>query len=413
MMLRRAHGWTPALRWSTVIGASIAIAALAAGCGKHEGAPTATTAAAPVLSWTHFEVPPEPPVTPELIAHGREVFETNCASCHGEKGDGNGRCADFLTPRPRNFTMGTFRFKTTPGSDLPTDSDLFRTVSLGLRGTPMPPWKFLLPEQDRWAAIAYVKTLVPAFKNNSPGGPVVLAGEPKSISADAARRGEGLYMDAGCNKCHGDEGYGDGESSDTLVDYEQRPIRPRNFHKGFEFKRGHTLRDIALTIATGNNGTPMPSFADSLDPPQIWDVAQYVIGLDDKRLAPGTGAQSADQRGKALGNPDIVIKLRERAWHYAPDTITVHEGQVVRVDFQPTDNGLGAGHGFAIDGYDKDVFINGSLVGRPKSVTFVADKPGTFTFYCATQCSTGSLHPHMKGTLVVLGRDGGGSGVGK
>jgi heme/copper-type cytochrome/quinol oxidase subunit 2 len=73
----------------------------------------------------------------------------------------------------------------------------------------------------------------------------------------------------------------------------------------------------------------------------------------------------------------------------------------VRIEFQPTDNGLGAGHGFALDGYDRTVFINGAMVQRPKSVTFVADRAGAFAFYCATQCSTGSLHPNMKGTLVV------------
>ncbi len=405
-------GSKPASQWLATIAVSIALAASTAACGKREAAAPAP-AGPPALSWTHFDVPPEPPVTPELIARGRAVFEENCASCHGEKGDGKGMCADFLKPRPRNFTLGVFRFKTTPSSELPTDSDLFRTVSLGLRGTPMPPWKFLIPDQDRWAVVEYVKTLVPAFKYKKPGASVAIAGEPTAISAEAAKRGQQLYMDAGCNKCHGDEGYGDGESSDTLVDYEQLPIHPRNFHKGFEFKRGHTLRDIALTIATGNNGTPMPSFADSLDPSQIWDVAQYIMGLDDKRLAPGSGAQSADVRGEHLGRPDVVIKLRERAWHYSPATITVHQGQVVRVDFQPTDNGLGVGHGFAIDGYDKDVFINGSLVGRPKSVTFRADKAGTFTFYCATQCSTGPLHPHMKGTFVVLATNGETVGGGK
>ena len=378
---------------------------VAGGCAKHEAA-VPTLAAAPVMSWTHFEVPAQPPVTPELVAHGRRVFEMNCASCHGPKGGGNGFCADFLTPRPRNFTAGVFRFKTTPGSALPTDADLFRTVSLGLRGTPMPPWKFLLPEGDRWAVVAYVKTLVPEFDNQKAGTPVNLGSAPGQITADRVKQGGQLYMDAGCNKCHGDEGYGDGESADTLHDYENRPIHPRNFHKAFEFKRGHTLNDIALTIATGNNGTPMPSFQDSLEPDQIWDVAAYVMGLEDKRLAPGTASESAANSGESLGRPDVVIKLVERAWHYEPKNITVYQGQVVRVDFQPNDNGLGAGHGFAIDGYDKSVFMNGSLVQRPKSVTFVASKAGTFTFYCATQCSTGSLHPNMKGTLVVLAADG-------
>ena len=74
---------------------------------------------------------------------------------------------------------------------------------------------------------------------------------------------------------------------------------------------------------------------------------------------------------------------------------------MVRIEFQPTDNGLGVGHGFAVDGYDQSTFINGAMVQRPKSVTFRADRAGTFTFYCATQCSTGPLHPHMNGQFIV------------
>jgi heme/copper-type cytochrome/quinol oxidase subunit 2 len=49
------------------------------------------------------------------------------------------------------------------------------------------------------------------------------------------------------------------------------------------------------------------------------------------------------------------------------------------------------------------VFINGAVVGSPRSVTFRIDQPGTYKFYCATQCSTTDLHPHMKGTLIVEG----------
>ncbi len=382
------------------LGISIALFAMVSGCERREAAAPASPAP-PILSWSHFEVPPEPPSTPDLVADGQRVFNENCASCHGPRGEGNGRCAEFLTPRPRNFVAGILRFKSTPGADLPTDADLFRTVSLGLRGTPMPPWKFLLSDRDRWAVVAYIKTLAPAL-NGPAGKPVELGAEPQQITPQMVADGKQLYADAGCATCHGDEGYGDGPSADTLLDSAQMPIRPRNFHKGFEFKRGHTLRDIALTITTGNNGTPMPSFRESLDPAQVWDVAAFVYGLDNPRLAPGSGSMSAVAQGANLGHPDVVINLRERAWRYEPAVIQVTEGQIVRINFQPTDNGLGAGHGLAIDGYDKDAFINGALVGRPKSVTFKADKPGTFTFYCATQCSTGSLHPNMKGTLVVL-----------
>jgi plastocyanin len=102
-----------------------------------------------------------------------------------------------------------------------------------------------------------------------------------------------------------------------------------------------------------------------------------------------------------LGQPARVIALREHAWKYEPSEIRIKAGEVVRIDFSTTDNGLGAGHGFAIDGYDQQVFINGAMVGAPQSVTFRMTEPGRYKFYCSTQCSVSELHPHMKGTLVV------------
>jgi heme/copper-type cytochrome/quinol oxidase subunit 2 len=104
---------------------------------------------------------------------------------------------------------------------------------------------------------------------------------------------------------------------------------------------------------------------------------------------------------ESLGEPDVRIKLTERAWQYDPPAIHVKQGQIIEVTFEPTDNGLGVGHGFAISGYDEAVFLNGAMVGVPKTVKFRADRAGKFTYYCATQCSTEKLHPMMNGTLIV------------
>jgi heme/copper-type cytochrome/quinol oxidase subunit 2 len=79
----------------------------------------------------------------------------------------------------------------------------------------------------------------------------------------------------------------------------------------------------------------------------------------------------------------------------------VKKGQIVEVTFEPTDNGLGVGHGFSISSYDESAFINGAMVGVPKVAKFRADRAGRFIFYCSTQCSTDKLHPLMNGTLIV------------
>jgi plastocyanin len=116
---------------------------------------------------------------------------------------------------------------------------------------------------------------------------------------------------------------------------------------------------------------------------------------------PGDQKRQSARSMEGLSGPARVIGLREHAWQYEPSEIRIKAGEVVRIDFSTTDNGLGAGHGFAIDGYDQQVFINGAMVGSPQSVTFRIAEPGRYKFYCATQCSLSELHPHMKGTLIV------------
>jgi hypothetical protein len=81
--------------------------------------------------------------------------------------------------------------------------------------------------------------------------------------------------------------------------------------------------------------------------------------------------------------------------------IRVKKGQIIEITFEPTDNGLGVGHGLGISGYDESVFLNGAMVGVPKKAKFRADHAGSFTFYCSTQCSTEKLHPLMHGTFIV------------
>jgi len=404
----RRHG-THFLSRAGVLALGLVAGLSLAGCtgtaGTRSADSNAAKPAAAPISWTHYDVGEPPAATPELLARGKQVFADNCAACHGDNGDGSGLCAAFLLPHPRDFTTGVFRFKTTPGGQMPTDQDLFRTVSLGLHSTGMPPWKFLLPDEDRWAVVEYIKGFAPGFAEEGAGEPVDLGPEPE-ITEDLIAAGRDLYATAKCSKCHGDNGYGDGPSAMTLMDSFGNPIPPRNYHKIGHFKRGHTLRDIALTIHTGNNGTPMPAFDGAFDPDQIWSIAAYVYSLGEKPLS-GGGEPASATAGEHLGKPDVVIKLTERSWKYTPNVITVKQGQIVRIDFQPTDNGLGVGHGFAIDGYDKDAFINGAMVQRPKSVTFRADKAGTFTFYCASQCSTGPLHPGMNGKFVVEPANGG------
>lgn len=92
-----------------------------------------------------------PKSTPQLIEQGKKIYTTNCATCHGEKGDGNGPAGAMLNPKPRNFATEKFKKGDKP-------QQVFDTVTKGLEGTTMAPFGYL-PENDRWAVSYYVLSM--------------------------------------------------------------------------------------------------------------------------------------------------------------------------------------------------------------------------------------------------------------
>ena len=379
------------MRRLTVLAAA---AAILAACSSKPPAETAS------LTPPFLETPvaSRPAPSAATIATGRKLYEANCVQCHGSTGQGDGYGAPFLVPPPRDFTAGQFKFRTTSSGLMPTDDDLFRTISRGANGTGMPPWKYLLSDDDRWALVDYVKTFDPRFAEprNSSLKPMPL---PEPAKPASAGRGREVYAKMQCAKCHGDDGRGVGWSSASMVDAKNRHVNARDFTQPGSFRTGWTEKEILRTLETGMNGVPMPSYSQTMTRQEEYDLIGYVMSMskhgsgDQKRQL----ARSMD----GVGKPDRVIALREHAWKYEPSEIHVKSGEVVRIDFSTTDNGLGAGHGFALDGLDQAVFINGAQVGSPMSVTFKVETPGRYNFYCATQCSTTELHPRMHGVLVV------------
>ena len=367
------------------------------------GAPGSAAVSQARLTFSDLPVPPKPEVTAAFIDHGKNVYAQNCAACHGIEGDGRGDAAAFLLPKPRDFTTGNYRLRSTPMGQLPTDVDLYRSVSLGMPGTPMPPWKHILNENDRWALVEYLKTLSPRFSDtNELRNVVVHSGTPPERTPSALAEGRELFTKMACVTCHGEGGRGDGPSAVSLVDDSGTRINPRDFSKPAAFKSGYSTREIVRSILTGFSGTPMIGYHGTVSETDAWKLAYHVESFARAPQPPALvrKSQSFIER-EELGEPDVRIQLSERAWKFVPDVIRVKKGQILEVTFEPTDNGLGVGHGFAVSSYDEDAFINGVMVGAPKTVKFRASRAGKFTFYCSTQCSTEKLHPLMNGTLIV------------
>jgi mono/diheme cytochrome c family protein len=105
-------------------------------------------------------IPAEPAASPESAQRGAAIFQDmNCWSCHGKDGRGNGPSAHTLTDSrgypitPYDLTSGS-RFKCGE-----TDRDLFRDLTTGLDGTPMPSFTDALKPDQLWDVVHYIRSL--------------------------------------------------------------------------------------------------------------------------------------------------------------------------------------------------------------------------------------------------------------
>lgn len=378
-------------------------------------------------------------VVGSLEKRGSKLYGLYCAQCHGPEGAGDGEAAKWLPVEPRHLGRGIYRFRSTFADINPTDADIYRTLSVGSLGSPMPGFEKVLSPEDRWALVAHVKSLSERW--TKPGRmlkknlakrwvPIELAlgPEPENLDELAAKHGPELY-ELACANCHGPEGYGDGPNAATQKDEsgpEARDIRPRNFYRPWKFKRGRNARDVAYSVVTGLAGTGMPAHYNLLwgkgdssaieTREKVWAVSQYVANLSNDRPQP-IRPRWQDPGGRLARRADVEIWLRERAWQYerlldrAKNTwgpvgkIEVPQGATVRLYFQPYDNGVGHGQGIALSGYERAVYASNRLVQDGMiTITFRAMRAGEFPFYNPTQSAPGRILARMKGTLVVKPR---------
>jgi mono/diheme cytochrome c family protein len=208
---------------------------------------------------------------------GKALYRRYCITCHGPHGDGAGENAPHLDPKPRDFTRGTFKCRSTLSGSLPTDTDLYDTISRGVNNSAMPPWR-PLTRQQRADLVAYIKTFSPRFHEEPLAAPIPIPPEPPA-SPESVQRGAELFQNMNCWSCHGKEGRGNGPSALTLTDSKGYPILPFDLTSGMRFKCGESGQALFRDLITGLDGTPMPSFRDALKPDQVWDLVHFIESL--------------------------------------------------------------------------------------------------------------------------------------
>jgi DMSO reductase family type II enzyme heme b subunit len=245
---------------------------------------------------------------------GKEIYHSRCAVCHGEKGVGDGPAAEFIYPKPRDFSMGTFKYKTSPGDLPPRDEDLFNTIKNGLNGTAMPGWGTLLSDEQ-------IKSLIPVIKGLDTFGtwepeddegqkPInfirITEIEPIEgqipYSAESIAKGK-IAFEKNCKACHGEVGRGNITSNRPLADDWGYRLWPRDLTKPWTWRfcnvpgnENETIRNIYRIISIGIFGTPMPahrSTSDDHDPVSLadrWHIANYVYSLRENSIPPSDSA---------------------------------------------------------------------------------------------------------------------------
>jgi mono/diheme cytochrome c family protein len=217
--------------------------------------------------------PPDQPL-------GKTLYEAKCIQCHGREGKGNGPAAAYLSPRPRDFTAGKFKFRSTESGSIPTDDDLRTSVENGLHSTAMPGWKPFLRGDSLTAVLDYVKSFSPRFSNEKPHA--VKPGPPVAASPASIAAGKKVFETLQCASCHGTDGEGKDAIAGPFQDDWGHDIQATRLTEPWTFRGGATPKDIYLRFRTGIDGSPMPSYVGSASDRDMWNLANYVASIGRK-----------------------------------------------------------------------------------------------------------------------------------
>jgi sulfur oxidation c-type cytochrome SoxX len=195
-----------------------------------------------------------------------EIYQNNCARCHGDKGDGKGQIWLYLDPAPRDLTKVAFM-------NSKPEERFFQSVKQGVAGTSMPAWGRAFNDGQIRGVLGYI------FQNfvkeprrelkqrNTPDS------NPVAMSESSMRAGEQIFQQR-CAGCHGKKADGKGPNSLDIVP------RPRNL-RNHEFMRAASDRRLFESIMYGVQGTAMPPWVDyGLTQTDVGNLLNYLRSLN-------------------------------------------------------------------------------------------------------------------------------------
>jgi mono/diheme cytochrome c family protein len=291
---------------------------------------------------------------------GHKLYQQHCLTCHGKGGAGDGGIALTVSPRPRDFRRGIFKWKSTERTSKPMVDDLVRTIQRGIPGTAMQGFSRL--DKNDVVLLAefvvylsqrgeYERRLLTSYASEGPlqseldqrketpsaddiaewkellqetatdakesiihswksAGEHVVApsieypdwADDSAEGKESIARGQQLFVgtETGCSKCHGTDGKGEKNlSPDQTVDDWGFSNPPRDLTTG-AFRGGNDPIDLYRRIHQGIAGSTMPSITGStkLTEGDIWDLVRFIKSLTVPAPT-GTASQGPAPTGTA------------------------------------------------------------------------------------------------------------------
>ncbi len=126
---------------------------------------------------------------------------------------------------------------------------------------------------------------------------------------------------------------------------------------------------------------------------RVSDLAPKVLQTEE--LTPDAVGET-ESRIERVGPSEVKVYLTAIRSKFGLPSFTVKQGDKVTLRATNIETLRDMSHGFAIDSYGINIALD---PGQTREVTFVADKPGTYWYYCTWFCS--ALHREMRGRMLV------------
>jgi len=169
------------------------------------------------------------------------------------------------------------------------------------------------------------------------------------------------------------------------------PLLPQNFQLiNINSEPMQLLYDMPLPLGEPHYAQMIK--ADKLNPVDVYKPAGYDVVTDK----PSPHAVKAKEERIERDGKNVHVYMTSVRSHFTPDIIRVKKGDTVHLHITNVEQAHDATHGFTVGSYN----VHSSLEpGKHVDITFLADREGTFPFYCTEFCS--ALHLEMAGYLLV------------